>query len=82
MAKVYGPRDIVKCPRVGKGLFKIIDTRTKSTLEAQIQSLDDPTLIDWVYTSILVTDKDTLRASLTNRVSEAKKILDKTQHKR
>lgn len=74
-------RDIVRCPRAGKGDFKIIDLRKD---EARIQSVDDPTKIQWIYLAHLSLNvKATVAAKRANQhTSEVAKILAKPKKKR
>jgi hypothetical protein len=69
-------RDIVKCSRAGRGLFKVIDIRLK-TKEALIQSVDNPSIKNWFYFAHLSTDAECLRYNKNSRFSEANKILNK-----
>lgn len=73
-------RDIVRCSRIGKGEFRVIDIRNvgKHNEEVRLESLDDPNLhiCMWIYSAHCNT-KSTLKSRLSNRRAEVEKILNK-----
>lgn len=73
-------RDIVKCSRIGKGEFRVIDIRHTGTHseEVRLESLDNPNLYicQWIF-SVHCDTKSTLKSRLSNRRAEVEKILNK-----
>lgn len=73
-------RDIVRCSRIGKGEFRVIDIRHVGSHneEVRLESLDNPNIIlcQWIY-SVHCDTRSTFKNRLSNRRGEVEKILNK-----
>ena len=84
---MFKPRDLCTCPRLGPGVFRIVDARGSGALrEVRLNSIDNPTEFSWIYEAHCHADIKLKRHNAASNVAvkmqESQAILNKPKRKK